>query len=93
MRESLDEPVSVVFYYDAKKRHLKPHLLKWNNKEYALGPIDFHHITRKGAVTVHHFSMSDVDESAYFKIALDTSNLHWSIEEYMFGGETAVHYA
>ena len=93
MRESLDEPVSVLFYYDAKKHQLKPHALKWNGKDYYLGPIDFHHITRKGMVTIHHFSISDVDQSAYFKVALDTSNLHWSIEEYMFGGETAVHYA
>ena len=69
MRESLDEPVSVVFFFD------------------------FHHVTKKGAVTIHHFSISDVDETAYFKIALDTSNLHWSNEEYMYGSESAVHYA
>ena len=93
MRESLDEPVSVLFYYDAKKNQLKPHALKWNGRDFRLGPIDFHHITKKGARTIHHFSMTDVDESAYFKIALDTSDLRWSIEEYMYGGDASVHYA
>lgn len=93
MRESLNEPISVVFYYDAAKRHLKPHLINWHGRDYKLGPVDFHHKTRKGANVIHHFSMSDIDRTAYFKIALDTGSLHWALEEYMYGDETAVHYA
>lgn len=92
MRESLNEPVSVVFYYDANQNKLKPHLINWHGRDYKLGPIDFYHKTKHGRKVIHHFSMSDVDESTYFKIALDSENLNWKLEEYMYGGETFVKY-
>ena len=93
MRESLDEPVSVVFYFDAATRHIQPYRLTWNNRDYLLGKVDFHHKTRDGKNLIHHFSLADADGTVYFKIALDTSNLHWKLEEYMFGSLDTVSYA
>ncbi len=92
MRESLNEPISVVFYYDSNKRHLKPHVINWHGQDYKLGPIDFHHTTKVGNDLIHHFSMAAADGSAYFKISLHTRNLNWHLEEYMFGHEDIVHY-
>ena len=92
MRESLDEPVSVVWYYDAKRRAMRPHTLNWNNQDYRLGKIDFWHQTRSGRTLIHHFSISDVDGRAYFKLALNTDNLQWTIEEYMSANEMVMEY-
>jgi hypothetical protein len=93
MRESLDEPVSVVWYYDHRAQRVKPHRLTWQNSDYLLGAIDFWHKTKTGNTLVHHFSVSDVDQKMYFKLALDTDTLHWTIEEFMAASEAAVHYA
>ncbi len=92
MRESLNEPVSVLFYYDARRRHVQPYLLSWNNQDYKLGKVDFWHKTRRGTTLIHHFSLADRDGNMYFKLALDTDQLHWTIEEYMPATEMRVHY-
>jgi hypothetical protein len=87
MRESLDEPISVVFYFDSKINIVQPHRLSWNGRDYQLGKVDFHHKTRSGTTLIHHFSLANVEETAYFKIALDTTTLHWKLEEYMYGND------
>jgi hypothetical protein len=93
MRESLDEPVSVVAYYNQKTKTFKPHQLTWQNQDYRLGPIDFYHKTRCGDKLLHHFSMSDHAGRVYFKLCLDSTSLNWVIEEFMLGSEAKVHYA
>lgn len=93
MRESLNEPVSVVFYYDSATNHIQPYRLTWNSRDYLLGKVDFHHKTRDGLVLTHHFSLADVEQTTYFKIALDTNTLHWKLEEYMYGNQNTVNYA
>lgn len=92
MRESLDEAVSVVSFYDAKTNHVQPYRLTWQNKDYTLGKIDFWHKTKAGDKLIHHFSISDSEGSIYFKLALDTSNLHWTLEEFMTAEDAAPHY-
>ncbi len=92
MRESLDEPVSVVFYFDATKRHIQPYRLSWKGQDYLLGKVDFHHKTRDGKTLLHHFSLADVGETVYFKVSLNTDTLHWKLEEYMYGSENNPHY-
>ncbi len=93
MRESLDEPVSVVFYYNCKTHHVQPYRLTWQNQDYQLGKIDYWHQTRSGNKLIHHFSLCDQGGNAYFKLALDTDTLHWKLEEYMSSHEAFVHYA
>ena len=93
MRESLDEPVSVVWYYNARTRHMQPHMLTWNLQDYLLGKIDFHHKTKQGDTLIHHFSVSDRMGQVYFKLALNTDTLQWTIEEYMTANDMAITYA
>ncbi len=92
MRESLDEPVSVVWYYNARTKHMQPYMLTWNNQEYYLGKIDFWHKTWAGKHQVHHFSIADKQERVYFKLALHTDSLQWTLEEYMTADEMAPTY-
>ncbi len=92
MRESLDEPVSVIWSYNAKTRHVQPHRLSWNNQDYALGKMDFWHKTREGDVLIHHFSIADTLGQVYFKLALNTDTLQWTIEEYMTAQDMIIEY-
>jgi hypothetical protein len=92
MREGLDEPVSVVWFYHAPSRRLTPYRLSWQGREYRLGKVDFWHKTWQGKTLIHHFSLADTDGQAYFKLAFNTDTLHWTIEEYMPAGEAVVTY-
>jgi len=93
MRESINEPVSVVWYYNAPSHHMQPYMLKWNSHEYYLGKIDFWHKTWDGKYQIHHYSVADKDGQAYFKLAFRTDNLQWTIEEYMYSDMPAPTYA
>ena len=80
MREKINEEVSVVMYYSARKRVAQPHLLHWQNKDYQVGKIGYHHAVKEG-VTLHHiFELTDKEETLWFRLNLDTSNLHWLLE-------------
>ena len=92
MRESLNEPVSVVFYYHAGQRHVQPYRLTWQGQDYLLGKVDFWHKTRSGDTLTHHFSLGDTAGTAYFKLGLDATTLHWVIEEYMTADQMEVQY-
>jgi hypothetical protein len=93
MRDSLNEPVSVVFFYDAKMQHIQPHSITWKERNYRLGKVDFWHRTREGTTLIHHFSMTDIEQTVYLKLALNTNTLHWVIEEYMFADDAVVSYS
>lgn len=93
MRPGLNEPVSVLSIYSKKHKIFKPEILTWDNIDYRLGKVDFYHKTKKGATTLHHFSLTDKEETTYFKLVFNASNLNWTLEEYMNAGENQVHYA
>jgi len=93
MRESLDEPISVIWFYNAGKKHIQLHRMNWNGQDYFLGKIDFWHKTKHGDTLIHHFSIADAEGSAYFKLALNTDTLQWALEEYMTANDMALEYA
>lgn len=80
MREKINEEVSVVMYYSARRRQAIPHTISWQNKEYFVGTIGYHHTTRDGEVLHHIFELVDRDETMWFRLNFDTSNLHWMLE-------------
>jgi hypothetical protein len=92
MREGLNEPVSVVWYYNAKLRQMKPHMITWNNQDHLLGKIDFWHKTWDGRHQIHHFSIADKGGEAYFKLSFHTDTLNWVLEEYMTSHDALVRY-
>lgn len=92
MRESLNEPVSVVWYYNARTRSHRPYMLTWNNQDYYLGKVDFWHKTWEGRTQIHHFSVADKEGGAYFKLSLNTDTLQWTLEEYMTSHDASVTY-
>ncbi len=92
MRESLEEPISVICTYNASLKRFIPLQLGWANETYRLGKVDFYHKTKNGTKVLHHFSMTDANSQVYFKLCFDADNLNWILEEYMLASEAAVHY-
>lgn len=80
MREKINEEVSVVMYYSARKRVALPHMISWQNKEYLVGKIGYHHQVKDGQTLHHIYELTDKYESIWFRLDLDTSNLHWKLE-------------
>lgn len=80
MRTKIDEEVSVIMYYSAKRRAAVPHLISWQNKEYPIGEIGYHHTVHDGATLHHIYELVDKDNTLWFRLNLDTSNLHWKLE-------------
>lgn len=92
MRESLDEPVSVICTYNCSLKRFTPLQIGWANDTYKLGKIDFYHKTRSGTKVLHHFSMADTEGRMYFKLCFDADTLNWVLEEYMDASEARVRY-
>ena len=80
MRETINEEVSVVMYYSAKQREALPCRIRWQNKDYAVGKLGYYHKVKQGDTLHHIFELVDRDNALYFRLNLDTSNLHWTLE-------------
>ena len=80
MREKINEEVSVVMYYSAKKRLALPHMLLWQSREYVVGKIGYHHKVYEGKVAHHIFEVVDKEETLWFRLNFNTDNLHWVLE-------------
>ncbi len=80
MKEKIQEEVSVVSYYSAKLKQTVPHLLHWQNKDYSLGKVDYYHCYWEGRDKQHIFELVDKDSTLWFRLRLDSSNLHWVLE-------------
>jgi hypothetical protein len=80
MREKINEEVSVVMYYSARQRKALPYLVSWQNREYYVGTIGYHHPVRDGQTLHHIYELVDRENTLWFRLNLDTSNLHWTLE-------------
>jgi len=80
MRQQINEEVSVVMYYSARKREALPFLISWQNKDYPVGKLGYYHKVKKGDTLHHIFEVVDKDNTLHFRLNLDTSNLHWTLE-------------
>lgn len=80
MKQVIDEEVTVVMYYTAKKHQLVPYRLSWNNRDYDLGPVDYKHSYMEGQERQHIFELCDKDETIWFRLRQNTLNNHWILE-------------
>jgi len=80
MKEKINEEVCVVTYFSAKKKVFAPRLLNWQNKDYSLGAVDYYHSYMEGRDRQHIFELIDKDGSLWFRLRLDSGNLHWTLE-------------
>lgn len=80
MREVINKEVSVVSFFSAKKRLSLPHLVSWEGREYPVGRIGFHHTVRRGETLYHIYELTDREDVLWMRLALNTANLHWTLE-------------
>lgn len=80
MREKINEEVSVVMYYNARLRRPVVHAINWQNKKYLAGKQGYHHTVRDGQTLHHIFELVDREETIWFRLNLNTDNLHWTLE-------------
>ncbi len=80
MRQKINEEVSVVMYYSARKKVALPHLISWQNSEYEVGSVGYHHRINEGRTAHHIFEVVDKTKSLWMRLNFNTDNLHWSLE-------------
>jgi len=80
MREKINEEVSVVMYYSARKRVALPHLVSWQNKDYLVDKIGYHHKIKDGVIQHHMFELTVKEEPLFMRLNFNTDNLHWTLE-------------
>jgi hypothetical protein len=79
MIKKVSMPVSVSFTFDSENRSVKPKAMVWNRRLYAINKVGFHHKFRRGRTLYHVFSVAS--KNTFFRLVLDTENLHWKLEE------------
>jgi len=80
MREPINERVSVVSIYSSRKHYFAPYTISWQNKDYRIGEIGFHHQIKEGDILHHIFECVDNQKSLWFRLNFDTKKLTWTLE-------------
>lgn len=79
MNHPVEEKVSVITIFDSHTGEVRPIKIEWHNRVYVVKKIGYHHKVRMGRTLLHYFSVQS--ETVYFKLRVDTDNLHWTLEE------------
>lgn len=79
MINKINESVSVSLSYNHKTHKVTPKALVWQGRLYGVSKIGLHHTFRRGRTLYHVFSV--VTPTLFFRLVLDTQNLHWKAEE------------
>ena len=79
MLEKISIPVSVTLVFDHTQRKAVPKQLIWNKRLYPIVKVGLHHSYREGRTLFHVFSVAS--KTLFFRLVLNTDNLHWRLEE------------
>lgn len=79
MIEKIQEPVSVDLVFNSQTKKVYPYRLLWRGKVYQIKKIGLHHFFHQGKTLFHIFSVSS--DNLFFRLSLNTENLHWTLEE------------
>lgn len=80
MRENINEEVSVVMYYSAKQRRAMPHTISWQNQEYTVKELGYHHSYDEGKTLHHIFELTVKETDLWMRLNFNSKNLHWVLE-------------
>lgn len=79
MLTKIQEPISVELVFNSQTKKVYPYRLRWRSKVYTIKKIGLHHFVRIGRTLFHIFSVTD--GQLFFRLCLNTDNLHWNLEE------------
>lgn len=80
MREVINEEISVVMSYSALRKQALPYLITWQHKSYYTGKLGYYHSYMEGRERQHIFELTDKDNTLWFRLRLNSGNLHWTLE-------------
>ena len=72
-------PVSVLLVFDGKTGKVLPRRIIWKERVYPVVKLGLHHTYRQGCTLYHVFSVAS--KTLFFRLVLNTDNLHWKLEE------------
>jgi len=79
MTHQINEPVSVSLAYDSKQKKVYPKCIVWKDRLYPVLKVGLHHTFYEGRTLHHVFSV--ISKTLFFRLVLNTENLHWRLEE------------
>lgn len=79
MIEKISASVSVGMTFDSKKKKVVPKWVVWKGRLYPIVKIGLHHTFNRGRTLYHVFSVES--KTLFFRLVLNTENLHWKLEE------------
>jgi hypothetical protein len=81
MRSKINQEVSVVSFYNSRKQVAQPYVISWNNRDFTVGEIGYHHKIYDGKICHHIFELTNSEQTLWFRLNYNTDNLHWVLEE------------
>ncbi|MCL4338490.1 hypothetical protein M1271_02280 [Patescibacteria group bacterium] len=79
MMMKVSAPVTVSLIYNHRTNSVSPQVILWEGRKYIVSKVGLHHVVRRGRTLYHVFSVETAD--LFFRLVLDTDNLHWIVEE------------
>jgi hypothetical protein len=74
MREKIDQKVNVIM------SRSKPTIINWQNQDYRVNKIGYHHKVYDGRVLRHIFELTVQDQELWMRLNFNTYNLSWILE-------------
>lgn len=88
MREKINEEVSVIMFYSSRNRRAEPYMISWQNRDYKVNKIGYHHSVRDGRTQHHIFELTVKETDLWMRLNFNTDNLHWILEAVSDGNAT-----
>ena len=79
MIQKISAFVSVQLVYDHQRHTVAPRQIFWNGQAIRVAKVGIHHTIREGRTLFHIFSVTS--DNLFFRLRLNTDNLHWTLEE------------
>lgn len=77
MPENLNEKISVLVSF--MKNRVLPLSFEWSGRKYQIEKVNMAYASRDGGKLWHYFSV--VSGNGFFKLAFDTENCSWQVQE------------
>ena len=80
MKQQINQEVSIISLYDAKNKNFAPQRLRWQNRDYILGKVDYYHSYMEGRERQHIYELCDDQQTLWFRLRQNGLNNHWILE-------------
>lgn len=79
MIQNIKAPITTYLVYDHRKNVSYPAKVIWDGKDYKVKKVGLHYKYRVGNTLMHTYTVCT--EDLFFKIALNTETLSWTLEQ------------